>query len=1034
MASLDIALPPLDGSLRVLPGFVDFHATHNPSRPLYVFPHPDPDSDALRTTSHLEFAQATHCVAHALRPGRSGPEGSVVAIVANLDALLYHAILVGLVRAGCVPFPMSPRNSAPAIAGMMERTRCHRVVAPPAFAALIAGVRGALPSGYAVQVDAPPALSSVFPSLAPSPDRAPAPEPESYPPPPHEPAPTATAFYLHSSGSTGHPKPVPQTHAFVLQWCRMPTVLDGRAHRLRWGGAALPAFHTMGIAVQLLAPLVSGCPTSLFPPRAPPVLPTPESTIENARRTRCNAVMSVPAFLEAWANNDEDVEYLRSLEFLMFAGGPLSKVNGDKLVAHGVRLSAGYGTTEVGTVTANPQLGVEVLDPAGKTFADWEWMAPADGTKVRWADQGDGTYELQMLSCPTHRPAVENLHLPSGERGYSTSDLWIKHPTKPGLWKIVGRNDDVIVLGSGEKTVPIPLEAHIGAHPRVRGVVAFGRGHQQVGVLVEPEPAHAVDPADGAAVAEFRAAIWPRVEEANRSVAAFSRVFKEMILVTDPSRPLPRAGKGTVQRKKVLDLYAEDIENFLSATFLRNRIIGALRASPDSAVQATAREVPQNLVFQHPTLVSLARAVEAFVRADESLARSPAEDIEAMVKKYTVVLPARAPEASAVDDSDGERVVLLTGTTGNLGAHVLALLLEDGRAKRVYALNRGSGLVHRQRAAFDAAQLPVELVSDSKLTLLSVDFAQESFNLPRDVVDEIQRTVTHVVHIAWRVDFNLALTSFETQIASAVRLLTMAPTAHYLFTSSVSVAGGWNLHERLRGAHVPEAALHDASVAAVTSGYGMSKYVVEEATYLTQVLADARRRGFRTTSVRIGQISGSSRSGAWNASEWLPSIVKSSLALGAFPDSASAVSWVPMDAVARTVVDVLLGRAAPELINVVHPRPIKWADVSGAMQAELGVALPSIAFDAWVRRLEAVVENASASDLERIPGVKLVEYFRALVSSEDRAVEDFEAGGLPLFETGGACRVSKTLAGLPPLSGQDARAWVRYWKNIGFLS
>ena len=51
------------------------------------------------------------------------------------------------------------------------------------------------------------------------------------------------------------------------------------------------------------------------------------------------------------------------------------------------------------------------------------------------------------------------------------------------------------------------------------------------------------------------------MEEANGVVPAFSRVFKEMILITDPSRPLPRVVKGTVQKKKALELYAQDIEN-----------------------------------------------------------------------------------------------------------------------------------------------------------------------------------------------------------------------------------------------------------------------------------------------------------------------------------------------------------------------------------------------------------------------------------------------------------------------------------------
>ena len=61
---------------------------------------------------------------------------------------------------------------------------------------------------------------------------------------------------------------------------------------------------------------------------------------------------------------------------------------------------------------------------------------------------------------------------------------------------------------AGEKTVPIPLDAHIGAHPLVNGVVAFGRGRQEVGILVEAKPGCEVDPADSAAVAEFRNAIW----------------------------------------------------------------------------------------------------------------------------------------------------------------------------------------------------------------------------------------------------------------------------------------------------------------------------------------------------------------------------------------------------------------------------------------------------------------------------------------------------------------------------------------------
>ena len=71
-----------------------------------------------------------------------------------------------------------------------------------------------------------------------------------------------------------------------------------------------------------------------------------------------------------------------------------------------------------------------------------------------------------------------------------------------------GRKDDVIVLSTGEKVVPIPQEGLITSSPLASGAVMFGRGRNECGVIVEPSPAYAIDVNDPSAVVDFRNKIW----------------------------------------------------------------------------------------------------------------------------------------------------------------------------------------------------------------------------------------------------------------------------------------------------------------------------------------------------------------------------------------------------------------------------------------------------------------------------------------------------------------------------------------------
>lgn len=282
----------------------------------------------------------------------------------------------------------------------------------------------------------------------------------------------------------------------------------------------------------------------------------------------------------------------------------------------------------------------------------------------------------------------------------------------------------------------------------------------------------------------------------------------------------------------------------LHATFLRNRIVATIRSSKDPEIQKAASSISQNFIFDHPTLNELASAIAAIVSPSSAGARevNTATQIEQMLAKYAQDLS--RPIYPADKKTSKRPVVLLTGSTGNVGSHILVALLREAQVQKVYTLNRPSSSVHaRQEAAFVERGLPVDLLSDTKLVQLAGDVTAENFGLESAIFEQVRRfgsflkleysrhlqvkqEVTQVVHNAWRVDFNLSLSSFEKYVAGTRRLIdilgSLPRPAKLFFTSSVAAAYMW---DTATGA-VPEEVLKDPFIGSA-NGYGASKFVGE---------------------------------------------------------------------------------------------------------------------------------------------------------------------------------------------------------------
>ncbi|KAF8555340.1 putative nonribosomal peptide synthetase [Imleria badia] len=1088
MASVSLNFPPLDHS-HLFPDLVNFHMERNASVPFFVYTN-ESIPDSLTEISFLEFGRAAHRVAHALRPSRQGPDGEVVMVIANTDTILYHAVVAGLSVAGWVPFPVSPRNSAAAVINMMKKTNCSRIVTVDhAHKALIDGIRHEI-QGAELTVYELPGFRCAFPKLG---QEVAADSFIPYPPSPKRPDLDSPAIYIHSSGSTGFPKAIAHSHRIQIQWMAQPSfrIYADFAPPRRVGAMALPPFHVFGIVTELYAPIAFLVTTVVYPPRthndplAQPVIPTSDNMIEQLKKIECNVLMTVPALLEQIAAADEAVEVLKKMDSVTFGGGPLPVKVGQKLVTAGVQLASGYGGTEFGVpvATANKQ---DIAD------GDWMWMRFSEDQKLRWVPQGDDTYELQILSTKDHRMAIENI---PDVKGYATSDVFVKHPTK-NLWKIVGRADDVIILASGEKTVPAPMESIIASSPLVQGVVMFGRERNQVGVLLEPRPEHAIDVSDEKAVAEFRNQIWSMIEEANKPSPAFSRIFKEMILVTSEDKPMLRAPKGTVQRKATLNAYEVEINalydtveasseaglagpsawtgegleewllehartispkgsvdphadlfaqgfDSLSVTYLRNRLLGALRKSSDPEIKKAAAHIPQNIIFENPTIQQLSARIAAIVNDDAAgqamdFVEKHKDAINAMIEKYSVGLSGPVDGVLPSTQLIEPAVVLLTGSTGGLGSFLLSELLKNPTVQRVFAFNRPSStksIEERQKAAFRDRGLQIDLLDSNKIVYVEADASLQQCGLSPAQYEEIRNSVTLIIHNAWRLDFNLAISSFEDSIRASRNLIDLGLASpqnqnlRFLFTSSIGSAQGW---DNLKGPF-PEEVQLDPSVA-VGAGYGEGKYTTERMIV---------QSGLHATSLRIGQIAGG-HGGSWATTDWFPIIVKSSIALGALPEAVGVVSWLREEEVASAILETGFAKEAPPpALNIVNPCSAPWAAIVAFVRRAIikrkGLpgedVLPIVPFGEWFARLESKAEGASEDDLAKIPAIKLLEFFRALARGDEAirnlGVGSTEAAGMTNFSTGNVRKVSVTMANMQAIGEDEADAWVGYWISKG---
>ncbi|QRW17426.1 acetyl-CoA synthetase-like protein [Rhizoctonia solani] len=323
----------------------------------------------------------------------------------------------------------------------------------------------------------------------------------------------------------------------------------------------------------------------------------------------------------------------------------------------------------------------------------------------------------------------------------------------------------------------------------------FGRERNQTGVLIELEESANYMYHTKEGQSKAMEDVWPFIERANQASATHSRLERRTIIFVDPSRLLPRTTKDAIFRPGALKLYASVIEemylglekNFgaadgikpprswdstkdievwvtqeiqnllgrqvdvrgdlfqqgmdsLTATMLLRLLKDTLNASPDFHIRSAATKVNQQTIFGNPTITQLVQVLVQLSTCNNTTVIDPVAEalrnIHTMIEKYKIDWPAQ--EARDIQPVKKERVVV-TGTTGGLGSHLLAQLLENEKVEKVWAMNRKSSKNNRDRelSSFEDKLLGGNSLKSGKLVFVDTDLEDPKLALPNEIYDEV---------------------------------------------------------------------------------------------------------------------------------------------------------------------------------------------------------------------------------------------------------------------------------------------------------